>query len=400
MKDSILLEKIKRRLGDLFYVCREEFSLVFRDQGVLIFFILVPLAYPLLYSWIYNNEVVHEVKTVVVDDSHSHLSRKFIRMCDASPDVEIIGYCANMEEAKRMIATQDAWGVYYIPADFAHDINRGTQTSVSVYCDMAMVLHYKALYQTATMVSLELNARLQKQMGGQQTAKDDEILTKPMDVSEVPIFNPAGGYGSFILPAVLMIIIQQTLVLGIGLSAGTTRERNRNKQLYPLERHYRGVMRVVLGKMLCYFMIYSILAIYLTMIVPWIFDFITLAGFTDLLALLFPFILVCIFFGMTVSCMVRYRENVILLVVFTSVPLLFLSGVSWPQNDIGWVWQSLSWLFPSTFGVRAYIRMNSMGATLSDVLVEYRALWCQVLFYFTLACLVYRNQLSRAKEKE
>ena len=86
-----------------------------------------------------------------------------------------------------------------------------------------------------------------------------------------------------------------------------------------------------------------------------------------------------------------------LLVVFVSVPLLFLSGASWPQSSIPGIWRGVSWLFPSTFGIRAYIRTNSMGGTLSDVLTEYRALWLQVLCYFFVACVVYRYQIQQAR---
>ena len=71
------------------HVGAQELKGTFRDEGVLIFFIIVPIAYPLLYSWIYNNEVVHEVPVAVVDDSHSAMSRMFVRRCDASPDVSI-----------------------------------------------------------------------------------------------------------------------------------------------------------------------------------------------------------------------------------------------------------------------------------------------------------------------
>ena len=100
---------------------------------------------------------------------------------------------------------------------------------------------------------------------------------------------------------------------------------------------------------------------------------------------------------MTVSCLVHYRENVILLMVFLSVPLLFMSGVSWPQSSIPGYWQGVSWLFPSTFGIRAYVRMNSMGASLSDVMFEIRCMWLQVGFYFATACLVYGFQVRLTK---
>ena len=110
-----------------------------------------------------------------------------------------------------------------------------------------------------------------------------------------------------------------------------------------------------------------------------------------------PYLLACVFFGMTVSCLVRYRENVMLLMVFISLPLLFMVGISWPQSAIPGVWQGVSWLFPSTFGARAYVRMNTMGATLGDVTTEVRALWIQAAFYFGVTCLVYGHQLREAR---
>jgi ABC-2 type transport system permease protein len=223
------------------------------------------------------------------------------------------------------------------------------------------------------------------------------VAVRPLDYADVPLYNPQAGYGSFILPGVLMLILQQTLVLGIGLSAGTTREQSRYRQLIPVNRHYRRTLPIVFGKSLCYFMIYAVMGAWLVAGVPRLFHFPQLASPVSLLVLMLPYTLACIFFGMVVSCLVRYRENVMLLVVFISVPLLFLTGVSWPQSHIPGLWQGVSWLFPSTFGIRAYVRMNSMGGTLSDVLNEYHALWIHVLVYFVVACLVYRHHVNFAR---
>ena len=115
--------------------------------------------------------------------------------------------------------------------------------------------------------------------------------------------------------------------------------------------------------------------------------------------LMIPYTLACIFFGMVVSCMVKYRENVMLLMVFVSIPLLFMTGISWPQSNIPGMWQGVSWLFPSTFGARAYVRLNSMGASLGDVLTEYRILWIHVTCYFFLTLCVYRFQIYRARRQ-
>lgn len=393
-----LLRTILDGISDAAVIWRDEMRQVFKDEGVIIFFFIVPLVYPLLYSWIYNNEVVRDMPVVVVDDSHSKLSRQFIRMCDASPDVKVVCYASDLDEAKMLVGRQVAHAVYYIPSDFQTRLNRMEQSTIGVYCDMSLMLAYKASYQTAVLVSQEMNSEIQIKLSGHYTAREEEIQAKPLDYDGEAIFSPGGGYGSFILPAVLILILQQTLVLGIGLSAGTARESNRFEDLVPMQRHYHGTFRIVLGKSMCYLMIYILMGAWLTVVVPRIFHFPCLAHWQDLLAIMTPYTLACIFFGITVSCIVRYRENVMLLMVFVSVPLLFLSGVSWPQNNIPGFWQGVSWLFPSTFGVRAYIRLNSMGGTLTDVLTEYRILWLHVLAYFTMACIVYRHQIHLSRQ--
>ena len=398
MKQEGLLNTIVEGTRDACLIWREEMRQVFKDEGVLIFFFIVPLIYPLLYSWIYNNEAVHEVPVVVVDDSHSHLSRDFIRRCDASSDVRIACHAADMDEAKMLLSRQVAKAIYYIPTDFQTHVNRMEQGVVSVYCDMSLMLTYKAAYQTAMLVSQQMNSEIQVRLAGHYTQREDAIQARPLDYEEVPVFNPSGGYGSAILPAVLMLILQQTLVLGVGMAAGTARESNRFQDLVPIQKHYHGTFRIVLGKVLCYFMIYAVMGTWLTVVVPRLFHFPCLAHWQDLLALMVPYTLACIFFGITVSCVIRYRENVMLLMVFVSIPLLFVTGVSWPQSAIPGFWQGVSWLFPSTFGARGYIRLNSMGGTLGDILFEYRILWIQVLTYFFLACAVYRFQIAQSRQ--
>ena len=388
---------IYHKIEDACYVWREEMKQVFKDEGVLIFFIIVPLVYPLLYSWIYNNEVVHDVPVVVVDDSHSGLSRQLVRQLDASADVKVLCYAADMDEAKSLVSRQLAKGVYYIPSDFAKRLNRMEQATLSVYADMSLMLTYKAIYQTAVNVTQNMGTEFQKMVAGKYTVREEQIQARPLDFQDVPIFNPQGGYGTFVLPAVLMLILQQTLVLGIGLAAGTARENSPTGDLVPMHPAYSGIYRIVCGKALCYTMIYAVMGAYLSVIVPRIFSFVTMAKGVDLLLLMIPYVLACVFFGMTVSCLVRYRENVMLLVVFLSLPLLFLTGISWPQSAMPGVWQGVSWLFPSTFGGRAYVRMNTMGASLNDVLPELRYLWIQAAAYFGMACLVYGHQLRVAR---
>ncbi len=398
MKQLTFKQKVVQGIYDLFYIWKQEFRTTFRDQGVLIFFVLVPLVYPLIYSFIYTNETIREVPTVVVDDSRSSLSREYLRKVDASPETSIVAYCADMEEAKLMLKDRKAYGIIYIPAHFSDDIVQGKQTQVSIFCDMSGLLYYKALLTANTNVSLAMNAAIKMERAGNTTARQDEITAYPIEYEDVAIFNPTNGFAAFLIPAVLILIIQQTLLLGIGLSAGTAREHNQFKDLVPINRHYNGTLRIVMGKGLSYFMVYSLVAVYILCVVPRLFSLnqIAIPGVLTLFTL--PYLTACIFFAMTASIAIRNRETCMLLFVFTSVPLLFLSGISWPGSAMPSFWRYFSYLFPSTFGINGYVRINSMGATLNEVAFEYRALWMQTGIYFLTTCFVYRRQIIQSRK--
>ncbi|MDE5701412.1 MAG: ABC transporter permease [Bacteroides sp.] len=398
MKQLTFKQKIIQGIHDLFYIWMQEFRTTFRDQGVLIFFVLVPLMYPLIYAFIYTNETIREVPAVVVDYSHSALSREYLRKVDASPEVKIVSYCADMEEAKLMLKERLAYGIIYVPTDFSDNIAQGKQTQVSLFCDMSGLLYYKALLNANTSVSLDMNADIKIQRAGNSTHRQDEITTYPIRYEDVALFNPTNGFAAFLIPAVLILIIQQTLLLGIGLSAGTAREHNRFRDLVPINRHYNGTLRIVLGKGLSYFMVYALVSVYVLCVVPRLFSLIQI-GRPDVLALFtLPYLAACIFFAMTASIAIRNRETCMLLFVFTSVPLLFLSGISWPGAAMPDFWRYFSYIFPSTFGINGFVRINSMGASLNEVAPEYRALWIQAGIYFLTTCGVYRWQIIQSRK--
>ena len=175
MSKYSLQHTIRQGLNGLFHICKEELKMTVRDQGVLIFFLLVPLAYPLVYAFIYTNEVVREVPAAVVDENKSAQSREYLRWVDGSPDIHIVSHCADMEEAKLLLKQQKVYGIIRIPEAFSSDLASGRQTRVSIYADMSGMLYYKALLLANTEASLKMNKEIQIQRAGNTTDRQDEI---------------------------------------------------------------------------------------------------------------------------------------------------------------------------------------------------------------------------------
>ena len=368
----------------------QELKRIFHDEGLLIFLLLVPLGYPLLYTFIYNNETVREVPVVAVDLSDTSQSRQFLRMTDATPDVNIILRTNNMNEAKQLMKQGDAYGIIYLPSKFSHQLHSGRQAHITLYCDMSGLLYYKALLMACTDVSLQMNHTIQAQLLSGATPREIAINTVPVRYKDIALYNPQTGIASFLIPAVLILIIQQTLLLGAGLTAGTDRDRH-----LPLSQAF-SVSRLT-ARALAYLLVTSTTSAWILIGVPYLFSLPQLANATTLALFIFPYLLSCIFFALTLARLVPNREACMLLFVFTSVPLLFLSGISWPESNIPVLWKLFSWLFPSTFGINGYVRINSMGASLLEVRTEWFALWIQAGIYFLTALIPYKK-LGKSKK--
>ncbi len=392
-----LIKKIQSGIRSTVYVFWQEMRGVFHDQGIFIFFILVPLFYPLVYSYVYSREVLHEVPVVVVDRDCSSLSRDYLRRVDATPDVEIIAQCADMEEARMKLKLNEAYGIIFVPETFSHNLAVGEQSSVTLFCDMGSLLYYKSIVLSNTLVSLAMNKEIKVQRVVGATERQGELIAYPIEYEEVALFNPTTGFASFLLPAVLMLLLQQTMLLGVGMSAGTMREGNKYRDLIPLNRHYDGTLRILIGKGVCYFLIYLLVSVYVLCAVPRMFNLLQLPDPLTLLGFVIPYLFSCVFFSLTASVFIKNRETCMLLFVFTSVPLLFISGISWPGSSISVFWRYISYLFPSTFGINGFVKINSMGASLWEVQKEYVGLWLQTGFYFITSFFVYRWQVLQSR---
>lgn len=384
-----------RNVSQVWY---KELRYILLDSGMILFLSILPIAYPIIYSWIYNNEVVRDVPVVIVDNSRSSLSREYIRLFDASPNVKVAYYANNIEEAKDIIGHQKAYGVLVFPKDFDVKVNRMEQATVSLYCDMTMMLAYKNIFQTASMVNFEMGDKIKVKLLGNQTNREDQIATHPLDYDEVPIFNTTGGYGNFILPAVLILLLQQTLLLGIGMTSGTLKEKSGRIILDQYD--YMRIGPIIFGRYLAYIFQYFVIGAYVLLLVPKIFGFVSIIYFKDFLMFLFPYISACFFFAMTTMSVIRQREDVLLIVVFTSIIFMFLTGLSWPATSIPEFWRYVSYLIPSTFGVKGFVAMNSMGAHIEDIKPELTGLYIQALVYAITTVIIYHhNQKKETKQK-
>ena len=387
-----LFSNIKNVLSDLTAITWKEFKTIFTDSGVLLILIIAGFGYPLLYSTVYLNESVDEIPVGIIGECGTSYSRGFASKIDATREVTLES-CINMDDAIGKMKKREIHGFIVIPKDFSKNIQTGKQTTVSLYINMATFFIYKNIAMACNYVMLDENKNISLQrlsadgLTEQEALQSAEPLRNKMNI----LFNEGNGFASFFVPGVLVLIIHQLLFLGIGMVSGTRREENANHKLSDnVAPHEKKVHRYILGQAAAYLIIYSIVSAYILILVPRMFGLPHYASAWDIYRLVFPFLLAVIFFSQTWSVFIRNRETGMVMFLFFSVILLFLSGLTWPLSSFPAFWKYFSYIFPATFGVEGYIKINCMGADFSVINTEFVALWIQAVIYFITACFSYR----------
>lgn len=392
-----IIQNISSKLKDIYDVFSLELYRIFTDGGVMLIFFVGSLIYPLIFGAIYKHECIRNLPVAVVDDSQSASSQRFIHKLDATPEVNVDFHCNNLAEAEQLMRQRKVNGIVYFPNDYSEHLAKGETARLCLFCDMSSFLYYRSVFSGASSVMLDemKNIELERYGMAGVTGEDAEIAITPVPYEDVKLFSPAGGFTSFLVPALLALVIHQTLFLGIGILSGTAREEGQTIAIVPERLRNRSVYRVVIGRSLAYMMIYIPLIAIDLVLLPRVFGLPHIGRLGDLCLFLLPFLLATISFSMTVGSFVRQRDTGILVCIFFSVILLFLSGMVWPRSNMPLFWKYFSYLFPSTHGIQGFVRINSMGAHLKQIQFEYQMLWGQAGFYFLTTCLLYRMKFFK-----
>lgn len=378
-------------------VWRREFGFVFHDLGVILFFFALPLFYPLVYTLIYNPETVKDVRIAVVDQSRTARSRELTRMVDATDAIEVYAQSTTVDEARRLMNSHEIYGILLIPSDYDKKIGRGEQATAIFYSEMSLLLRYRAFVSALTDVQLALGEEIRTETMDALGGVASLVSTPQINQDAVMIGDPTQGFASFIIPGIIILILQQSMLLGVTMLGAASSERRRKNGFYDPLSVDAPALATVLGKAMCYVAIYIPMVIYVTWCVPEMFSLPHYGNRLDYVIFLIPMLLATAFMGISLSVFVTERESSLLVIVFTSVFFLFLSGLTWPRYAMNGFWRLIGDCIPGIWGMEGFIRLNNNASTLGEESHATLMMWALTAVYFVLAWILTRYQYRTSR---
>jgi len=364
-------------------VIRHEWRSIATNPAILLVLAGGIFLYGLLYNYMYAPNLVRKAPVAVVDLSHSTLSREYIRLLDACPQTAVYGQTSNILEARKWMKQGDVAGILYLPADFEARAARGETSVFILYAATDAFLNFKGLQESSTRVMLAVNDA--HRLEGTVFLPPQGLLaaasSAPVNVSGTALYNYTEGYGSYLIPAVMIVIIFQTLLMVIAMLTGEEAEARR-KGIIPMSAvSLKDALRIVSGRTFVYIMLYAVFSLFLLGLLPHIFSIPHIGNGWDIATLMLPFLLGTCFFALALSRWFTDSEAPLLMIAFFSVGYIFLSGVSYPLELMPWYWQAAHYIFPAAPAVLAFVKLNSMGAGLADIWPQVLVLWIQAFVY-------------------
>ena len=347
-------------------IIKDEWRSIWRDEGVVLIVVFALFIYGISYSLGYGGEVLNEVPIAVVGGEQGAKSRTLVRMLDASPKLRVDCEAADMTEAEWLLRERRVWGIVALSPNFEGDILSCRQARVAILGDASYFLAYREVAEGAVATIQQMNEQIALECKGE--------YNPPIIYEQRNLFNPSLGYGIFVMPAIILLIVQQTALIGVGMVSATRRERR-------LRYATRSVFAVTLGRTAVYLAIYALTLGFMLTVHYSLFDYPMRGEWWQCVAIVVPYLLAVIFLAQILGSLFGRRESSILWLLWLSIPFLLVSGVSLPPQAFPQWLYIIGRVVPSSSAVDAWVAVQSRGASLVDVAPELTTLWILVALY-------------------
>lgn len=370
---------------------RQEFLNIFTNVYVILVVFGGLLLYAALYPQPYLNKLPLKQSVVVVDHDNTPASRRLIRFADATPEVAITGQVDSIAQARELLLNGQVRGMLVIPRYFERDLALSRSPVVGIAGDANFFLIYSTVIEGLASVVMTTGAieRVGELLIAGVPLSFAVKDWSPMQLNERPLFNVGMGYLGYVIPAIFVLILQQTLLLASGLVGAESKA----KSGFSLA----SASTLLGARFVAMFIVYFLAAQFYMGICFEYYQIGRTAGVLDLYLMIAAFLSASVALGMLLGLLIPGSEWAPPVVLVSSLPMAFTAGFVWPiellPEPVLWI----SRWFPSTHAIQGFLKLNQMGAEFSQVINHWWSLWALAVFFFTLSVLVLTQKGAASK---
>jgi ABC-2 type transport system permease protein len=363
----------------------KEFIQMRRDRITFAMMLGVPLMQLVLFGFAINNDP-KGLPAALVTTSNDRFTRAMVSALQVTGYYRFDFVVSSAAEAEHLMAKGDVAFVVTIPSDFSRRVERGDDPTMLIEADATDPS--AASGAISTLATIAGKALLREQ--GMQAA-EAERMRRQLQVVVQRRYNPEGISQYNIVPGLLGVILQMTMVMMTSMALTRETERGTMENLLALPASPAEIM---LGKILPYLVVGGVQVVVVLTAAKLLFGVPFVGSLSLLLSAVLAFVLSLVLLGYTISTVARTQMQAMQLTFFFFLPSLLLSGFMFAYRGMPDWAQTLGEIFPLTHFLRIVRAVMLKGADFSGIANEVGALVIFIFVFAGLALVRFRRTLD------
>lgn len=353
--------------------------------------------YGVLIGQVYQQGKVTQMPVVVVNEDHGPMSQTFIDMLADNESIRIAAILPSLFNSKDVALSHEATTIVHIPSSFTSGIQQNRLPELTIFVDGSNTLTSNTAMMAVNVCAMTMKAgvQIQSQM---KKGVPEYIATQQYEPFKTTIVKQnirTGNYLYFMLPGVLITVLQQVLLLALALTFAAEFEL---KTFAELANKMPNAFGLIMVKIIPY-MLMSVGILFLY----WGFSkYYQMPLYTDFwwfAVCTFVFVLAVCFMGILVSAVLpsQLKATEVLMVIAT--PAFIISGFTWPASLMPvWV-QGLANAIPSTHYLRIFRLMFIQHGENYHTYAAVKGLTIIAVVCFVLAIIVLQYKINKVRKE-
>ena len=368
----------KNMISHSFRIAWKDLLEVFRNRMGLVLLILMPIFMMVMVGYIYpsDNSLSNVTVALVNEDvgygGYTNASSTLIAILENannSTDLMTLTTASSFDEVREMIQRGDVDAGIIISSDFTSSIMNGQQGTITLVTDQSNLQMSSMLQAVLQEVFNQLGTGLAQQ-NVQSLGVDPSnslAVVQPYNVQTEGAIEGDFSYFDFVAPGIIAMTVMMSVMTGLPVAISEERESGTldGMMVAPISR-----LSVILGKTLAQIGRGLLQGVIIIVIAVSFFG-VTIHGS---ILLVFALLLLCVFsfvgLGIVLTSFTKDQETATMLMTTIMFPMMFLSGVFFPIEQMPWFMQTLSNVLPLTYVTGALRKVMVLGADVSMITTE------------------------------
>ncbi|NIQ07654.1 MAG: ABC transporter permease [Candidatus Korarchaeota archaeon] len=395
---------VKNVISHILIITWKDLMELFRNKMALAMLVLMPIFMMTMAGFIFpSNTSMSSVSIALVNEDEGYgnysASSIFINVLEEinnSTEMMVLTNASSFDEVRNMIQRDDVEGGIVITRNFTSNLMTGEQGSIIIVTDQSNPQLSIALQTGLKEVFDQMGTWLAQQnvetLSPLVNATNSLAVVKPYHVETKGAIPGTFNYFDFMAPGLMAMTVMMSVMTGLPAAISHEREIGTldGMMVAPIRR-----LGIILGKTLAQTVRGLLQGTLILILAIALFSVVIHGNILLIFALLFLGVFSFVGLGVVITSFAKDQETAMMVMMTLMFPMLFLSGVFFPIQQMPWYMQNISKVLPLTYAITALRKVMVLGADLSAISLEVAVLIGFGTVMILIALPVFRKAMTR-----